>query len=69
MKEKENYRDNLEQILEFCGKKNVLSIRRAAEFMGCDPRVLQKDERFYNMTFQLGTQRRITAASFARYLS
>ena len=69
MKEKETYRDNLEQILKFCGRKNVLSITRAAEYLGCDPKILQKEKRFMDLTFPLGTQRRISAVNLARYIS
>ena len=69
MKEKETYRDNLEQILEFCEKKNVLSLSKAAEYIGCDPSVLKKDKRFFEYSFPLGKQRRISAVNLARYLS
>lgn len=69
MKEKETYRDNLEQLTEHFGGRRILTIPDVARYMGCAADVLYKDERFNEYTFKLNKQKRISTASLARYLT
>lgn len=46
MRTKENYYEQLEQITEHFGKIQLIPLREAADFMGCDHRTLMKQKDF-----------------------
>ena len=69
MKEKETYRDNLEEIEKFFHGRRLLTIPDAARYMNCAADLLYRDARFGEYTIPLGKQRRISAVNLARYLS
>lgn len=48
MKEKEAYRDNLEQLLLFFHEKRLLQPAEVSEYLGIDPRTVKKKFKFNN---------------------
>lgn len=57
-----SYRDNLEQVLEFTGGRNLLHIKDVKEFTGI------KDPRTVRRRYAIDKDGCISAATFARQL-
>lgn len=65
--EKEDYRLNLERLLDRFGRREAISLKEAAEYLSCDPRSLRKAERLPMR--KLGRRVLIPLTGFARWLS
>ena len=61
-REKEAYRDNLEQILNFSNGKQMLSVTEATKFLGINRKTVLK-------LFPFGDRNYISAATLARAMS
>ena len=61
-REKESYRDNLEQLTSYFGKRRLLTLADVAEYTNRDPRTVRKK-------FNIDPKKGITTAAFARLIS
>ncbi|HPD89012.1 MAG TPA: hypothetical protein PLU75_06025 [Oscillospiraceae bacterium] len=61
-REKENYRDELEQLLAFFGERRVLSVVDVARYTGRDPR-------WCKQVYDIDPQKGITVVALAKQLS
>lgn len=67
MRVKENYYDNLKRITDKFGDGELIPIRKAAKFLGCDVRCLFKELDF--PVKKIGRCYYVTAVALARWLS
>lgn len=66
--EKELFHENLEALYERFGKESALiSLSKAAAYVGCDPRTLEADKSF--PVKRIGKQTRVPLISLARWLA
>ena len=65
-REKELYRDNLERVCERF-KSEMIPLKDAADFIGCDVRTLQSDRDF--PVKKLGRKYYVSSVALARWLS
>lgn len=66
-REKEDYRENLSNIIEKFGEVQLIPLKKAAEFCGVDTRLLQNDKSF--PIKKVAGRYFVPALSFARWLS
>ncbi len=66
-REKEDYRINLERLLEKFGSVEVIGLKEVCEYLRCDKRTVIGDKKF--PLKQLGGKYIVPLTGFARWLS
>jgi hypothetical protein len=66
-REKEDYRLNMERLIERFGYKEVLSLKEACDYLKCDRRTIINTKKF--PVKQVGNKYIIPLTGFARWLS